>query len=81
MQYRIPIEYLIGYPLESLVVYPIKSTLEVWVLNLKYGKPVGAQDLRNPQLHEIFWGWDTYEENPGRSPAICWRPCLGHPDR
>ena len=46
--YRIPIEYLIGFPLKSPIEHPIEYPID---RDSQYGNPVEAKDLTSPQLN------------------------------
>ena len=58
--YRIPIEYLIGFPLESPIEHPIEYVID---RDSKNGKPVEAKDLRSPQLNCSIWIRGAHEGN------------------
>ena len=58
--YRIPIEYLIGFPLESPIEHLIEYLIDT---DSKYGKPVEAKDLRSPQLNCSIWIRGAHEGN------------------
>ena len=56
--YRIHIEFLVGVSVESLIEYPIGYPED---RDSQYGKPVGTEDLRSPQLICSVWARGSYD--------------------